>query len=377
MKNRSLAIVALVLGAISILLSAYLVSPADVVEFLLPLLAASLTAVQGLLITVGLVMLALSQTLSPATSRGLRVARIALVATAVMVVGATLVRDYARYSRETVRFAGYDVNVEGTVYSPRGVTGKVPGVLILHGSGDSPRRAYHFIARRFAERGFIVLNVDKRGVGGSEGRYYGDDLGKGVIEQRARDSRPALDYLARHPDVDVSRIGVVSFSQGGWVAPLLLAGDTPARFAVNFSGPAVSSAEENVWSDWTGEDQDHFGLNPPPVPFEELYRRLADVKPGDFDPRPHLARMRAPSLWLLGEWDSSMPSQASLGILDSLRVRGLPITARMFPGANHGLMVVRGPGGSRLASFAPGTWDTAFAWIERVGEGRTAQEGND
>jgi dienelactone hydrolase len=77
--------------------------------------------------------------------------------------------------------------------------------------------------------------------------------------------------------------------------------------------------------------------------------------------------MTRPSLWLYGEWDSSLPARASIAVLDSVIEQGKPVTWRMFPEANHGLFVVRGPNGSRLARFAPGVWDTVFAWTARQG----------
>jgi dienelactone hydrolase len=240
--------------------------------------------------------------------------------------------------------------------------------VVLQGSGDRPRGSHHFLARRFAERGFVVLNGDKRGVGDSEGEYYGDDLtGRPVIPIREADTRAALAHLASLGGVDTSRIGVVTISQGGWVAPALLDGSSPARFAINFSGPTVSSGEEGAWSDWTGEDEDHFGLKPPPIPFEELDRRMRSVPPSGFDPRPALRRMTYPSLWLFGQWDPSIPSRASIAVLDSLIEQGKPFTWRLFPEANHGLFIARGPNARRFARFAPGVWDSVFAWTDRHG----------
>jgi dienelactone hydrolase len=77
--------------------------------------------------------------------------------------------------------------------------------------------------------------------------------------------------------------------------------------------------------------------------------------------------MRVPTLWLYGEWDSSQPSLASVRVLDSLGAIGVPVTARVFTHANHGLMIARGPGGRRFPNFAPGVWDSVFAWMDRQG----------
>lgn len=373
--HRILRVLTLLLASLAIGMAAVLLRPADVVEFLAGLALGSLGAIQWVLLAMGVAFLAVNAALSRSSSRAQRAVRVALLLLAAVTGGGLVMRDHLPYDRDVVRFPVSDVAFEGTLYRPRTRSAtRRPALLVLHGSGPMARHAYHFAARRFAERGFVVLNVDKRGVGGSGGTYHGDDLGAGVIEQRAVDARAALAFLAQRTDVDTSRLGVFAISQGGWITPLLLSSDTPARFAVNFSGAAVSSSEEGRWSDWAGEEGDHFGLRPPPVPLEELDRRMADVPPGGFDPRTSLRGMRWPSLWLHGEWDASLPTMASVRVLDSVRVAGVPVTVRVFPEANHALMIVRGPNGSRLASFAPGVWDTVFAWLERQGVQRSTNE---
>jgi dienelactone hydrolase len=369
MLRRWIARVSLALAAICVALAALLVRPADIHELLLGLAAGlSLGTVQWALLGIALGLLALGALSGQAASRVQRLVRWGLAAAIAAIAVAIIVRDHRAFARETVTLQAADARLQGTVYRPRGASdGRRPAILILHGSGPTKRGGYHLIARRFAERGFVVLNVDKRGVGGSGGRYLGDDLGMGVIERRALDARPALAYLGARADVDTARIGVFAISQGGWIVPLLLAGDTPARFGIIFSGVAVSSAEEGRWSDWAGEDADHFGFEPPPLPFPEIDRRLRSVAPGGFDPRAALARMAFPSLWLFGEWDASAPTAASMRVLDSLRTAGVPLTTAVFPEANHGLFVVRGPRGSRNADFAPGVWDSVFAWTARQG----------
>jgi dienelactone hydrolase len=363
-----LTIVALILAVLLVVLAAAATRPPDIAEMLsgfafgrpLPVVAMWLA-----LAAAALAVLALWSN-RPAR-RGIRVAALATSLLALVAFTASAWRYFAPASREGLRVAVAGAELEATRYEPRGRASSRPAVLILHGSGSLQRATYDFYARQFASRGFVVLNADKRGVGGSSGTYHGDDLANGVIELRTRDARIALDSLARLPGVDTARVGVVALSQGGWMVPLLLQPGSPARFGINLSGAAVSSYEENVWSKWAAEDGDHFGLRPPPEPFEVLDRKLATVKPDHFDPRPYLPTMVRPSLWLFGEWDASLPAAASMRVLDSVRSTGVNVTTRLFPGANHGLMVMRGPSGSRLANFAPGVWDSVFAWTDRNG----------
>lgn len=364
--KRFLSVAAGLLAGLMALVAALLVRPNDLVEFFAGFAGSSVTQLQLVTGALAVGLAALAWWLRRGDARWTRGLGIVIMGTLVLTALATLRREAGSYRRQTVSFTAEGLPRVGTLYRPRNAPGSAPAVVVLHGSGDIRRGGYHFLARRFAEHGFVALIFDKRGVGDSPGRYYGDDLGSGeVIGIRTREAIAALEYLAASSGVDRDRIGVVTISQGGWVMGPLLDGSTPARFAINLSGPAVSTGEEGQWSEWTDEDRDHFGMKPPPVPYEELDRRMQAVRASGHDPRAALTRMKWPSLWLYGEWDSSLPVNRSVAVLDSLTEMGVPITWRMFPESNHGLFVVRGPNGRRLARYAPGVWDTVFAWTSR------------
>jgi dienelactone hydrolase len=375
MFRRIGAIVVLALSVVFATVALLLVRPQPMVEFFAGFVGGSLWIFQLAFAAIALLLAGLSLWLERTPARWTRLARTGVVVVLVGAALATAWRELASYSRRAERIPVDGTARIGTLYVPRDGAGeRRPAVVVIHGSGSVKRNAYHFLARRFAERGFVVLNMDKRGVGDSPGRYFGDDLDDGrVIATRVRETRAALEHLRMLPGVDSAKVGLVTISQGGWVMSSLLDGSSPARFAINISGPAVSTREEAAWSKWTDELRDHFGLTPPPVPFDVLEQRVKAIAPAGFDPRANLAAMTLPSLWLYGEWDSSLPAKASTEYLESLRVSGRPITWRMFPEANHGLFVVRGPNGSRLARFAPGVWDTVFAWTSREGITRAAR----
>jgi uncharacterized protein len=365
MIRRILVVATLVLGTITACFAIGLFFAPDSMELLAGFVAGSLRRLQAGALAVAAILVAASFAAERTPPRTCQLARLIVGAAVGIAAVVLLTRDRLTFRRETVTFTAAGLRFAGTLYHPRAVAPPRPAILLLHGSGPVRRETYDMFARRFTALGFLVFNVDKRGVGGSSGNYYGDDLSRDVIERRAADARAALAYLVKRPDVDSARIGLFSISQGGWVVSMLAGGDTPARFAVNFSGPAVSSFEEGRWSKWTDENNDHFGMKPPPVPFEELDQRIRSVAPGHFNPRPHLAHAAIPTLWLFGEWDSSQPALASVRVLDSLTARGLPVTSRVFAHANHGLMIARGPGGKRFPDFAPGVWDSVSVWLTR------------
>ena len=76
-----------------------------------------------------------------------------------------------------MRIVDGDVSLAGTISRPKGVTGKLPGVFFLSGSGGQDRDGFaagldvgtHEILDHFTRAGFLVLRVDDRGAGASAG----------------------------------------------------------------------------------------------------------------------------------------------------------------------------------------------------------------
>src|SRR5262249_48722444 len=60
---------------------------------------------------------------------------------------------------------------------------------------------------------YVVLRFDMRGCGESEGEF-----GRVICLEQVEDTRNALAFLAQHPAVDPSRIGLIGSSFGGAVA---------------------------------------------------------------------------------------------------------------------------------------------------------------
>jgi uncharacterized protein len=109
------------------------------------------------------------------------------------------------------------LTVAARVLVPAGAE-KAPAVIVLHGSaGPTARESGYADALQAA--GFVTLEPDQwaaRGLaGGSEGRPK-------TIHETLPDAYGARAFLAAHPRVDPSRIGLMGFSFGG-VATMLAA----------------------------------------------------------------------------------------------------------------------------------------------------------
>jgi pimeloyl-ACP methyl ester carboxylesterase len=109
-------------------------------------------------------------------------------------------------------------------------------VLLSHGSGGSRGRVTAHI-RMLARHGYGVLALDNPGNGGSEGHSNG--LGDNA--QPGLDA--GIDYLARRPDVDPTRIAGFGLSLGGEV--LLEAAARDRRLAAVVSDGATRPMDAN------------------------------------------------------------------------------------------------------------------------------------
>ena len=109
-------------------------------------------------------------------------------------------------------------------------------VVVLHGSGSTRSEVLDHIAV-LARHDYGVLAIDARGHGDSGGVAM--DLGwYGVLDVDA-----AISFVARQPDVDAGRIGVLGLSMGGDEALTAAAGDHRIQAVVAEGASAHSFAD--------------------------------------------------------------------------------------------------------------------------------------
>ena len=252
-----------------------------------------------------------------------------------------------------------DARLAATVRTPENAKGRLPAAVLVHGSGRvTAQQILSNAGHRLTTMGLVVLAYDKRGVGESTGEYsnIGPRNSVAMFDLLATDALAGVDALRARNDVDPDRIGLVGFSQGGWISPLAASMRSSVAFVVTISGPAVSVGEEIAYSELAGADPGSIqGLSD-----VEIDRRMAAFQgPHGYDPGPVLARLEVPSLWILGERDYSIPLKRTVAILTDLKAKGRPITTHVIPDADHGLR--------RSTGERPDFWGVVEEWLASRG----------
>ena len=279
-------------------------------------------------------------------------------------------------------FDGAGVRLAGRLVMPKG-NGKVPIVVIVHGSEDSSALNSYPIQRQLPTEGVGVFVYDKRGTCASTGVYTQNYL------LLANDAIAAVKEAKRLAGNRAGKVGYQGTSQGGWVAPLAAKID-PVDFIIVGYGLAVSPIEEDreaialdmthdgydaqvmtkamqvadaianiIRSDFrSGFDRlaalrDQYGGEPwfkhvhgdiafyllgtPEAQVREKGPALLAGIPADYDPMPVLRNLDIPQLWILGGEDRDAPSAETARRLRELISHGKPITLAIFPHAEHGI----------------------------------------
>jgi dienelactone hydrolase len=107
---------------------------------------------------------------------------------------------------------GKAVTIAGQLRFPQGVSGRLPVVMLQHGSGGSNARDEHW-AKTFNEMGIASFLVDS-----FSGRGLTSTSTNQALLGRFNmilDAYRALDVIASHPRIDPTRIAVMGFSRGG------------------------------------------------------------------------------------------------------------------------------------------------------------------
>lgn len=252
-----------------------------------------------------------------------------------------------------VTFENDGVTLHGTVVAPPGGT-KLPGIVMVHGSGEHSREDYRDQAEAFARQGIATLIYDKRTEGYSQfSRSY---------STLADDALAAVEALRKRPEVDPARVGVWGLSEGGWVAPLAASRSSDVAFVVTLGANGVEPSRQQAWA--IENQLRRLGMTGSIVGMASstMMRQLVGggVFPeAHYDPVPVLKSLRQPVLGLWGAKDVLTPPGEAVRIFrDSVAHH----TLRVFPDAQHQLRRTT-DGFDKLDGYAPGYVELVGSWV--------------
>lgn len=239
------------------------------------------------------------------------------------------------FTTENVKFNSAGVALEGTIFKPKHIQA---AVVLVHGSGQETRMLT--LASLLANNGIAVLTYDKRGVGKSGGVYAGPEVGTNNIDSAnlnllALDASAAINALRTQLPKKHGKLGLMGFSQAGWIIPIAAKINNNVGFMVVFSGPVVTTLEQlrfqfytagkqNFWDTHSEADaREHIRSDP------DRYQFVAT------DPKDVLSKITTPGLWIFGGRDIQIPVGLSIEHLNSLKAKGKPYKYHLFPALGH------------------------------------------
>lgn len=125
---------------------------------------------------------------------------------------------FAQGTREQLliprEYRGKPINVTATLSLPPG-TGKVPALIIQHGSGGVGDREFRY-AKEMVDMGVAALVINSFVPRGFKSTVR--DQKQVSVAEMTYDALGGLKLLAAHPRIDASKVGITGFSKGGSVS---------------------------------------------------------------------------------------------------------------------------------------------------------------
>lgn len=259
--------------------------------------------------------------------------RISLLLMLLTISLSTLLAQTPDITTKDVTFESKGITLAGTIYIPQKYHA---GVVLVHGSDQTPRmREFAFL---LAKNEIAVLTYDKRGVGESGGIYVGPEVGTNNIDPTnlnllAEDASGAIEQLSKQ--IENTPIGLVGFSQAGWIIPLAANKNPRVEFTILFSGSVIPTLEQLRFQFYTNGDTNFWNTHT-----ETEVRKHIDTAKDRYqfentDPVEMLNTLTIPGLWLFGQKDIQVPVALSIERLNMLKAKGKPYEYCLFPDLDH------------------------------------------
>ena len=235
-----------------------------------------------------------------------------------------------------IRYPSFDgVTIPAIYYMPlqASADNKVPALVWVHGGpGGQSRQNFSSTIQYLVNHGYAVLAVNNRGSSGYGKTFYKmDDLNHG--EKDLQDCVEGKNWLAKQPEIDGEKIGIIGGSYGGYMTMAALT-YTPEEFAVGVNLFGVTNwlrTLKSIPPYWESQR-------------EALYKELGDpfstdsVRLKKISPLFHTDKVTKPLIVLQGSKDPRVLQVESDEIVAGVKRNGVPVEYVLFDDEGHGFV---------------------------------------
>ncbi len=256
---------------------------------------------------------------------------------------------------DALDWQGEETKVFAWLGMPTEITGKVPGIVLVHGGGGT---AFKEWVQKWNDRGFAAISIavegqtDVRGASKAWQRHewagpqrsgiYGDSsqpLQDQWMYHAVADTVLANSLLRSLPQVDADQVGVMGISWGGVITSTVIGIDDRFAFAIPTYGCGNLATAENQYGRVLGNN--------------ETYKQV-------WDPMLRLDRATMPTLWLSWPGDQHFPLDKQAACYEAMSGRSM---VSLIPGMRHGHGAGWNPPDSY--AFAESVVETGTPWCRQ------------
>ncbi|MDQ3169155.1 MAG: S9 family peptidase [Acidobacteriota bacterium] len=265
-------------------------------------------------------------------------------------------------SRERISWKSEDgAGIEGVLHKPANYQAgrKYPLLVIIHGGPTGISRPYRvagagpYPIEQWLAKGALILEPNYRGSAGYGEKFRAlnvRNLGVGD----AWDVLSGVDHLVAAGLVDPARMGVMGWSQGGYISAFLATHERQPFKAISV-GAGISN-----WMTYYVNTDIH--------PFTRQYLQATPWDdPAIYaltSPMTNIKRAKTPTLIQHGEFDTRVPTPNAYELYQGLQDVGVPVKLIIYKGFGHGL---------NKPKAVRGAMEHNFEWFNRYvfGEAHT------
>jgi dipeptidyl aminopeptidase/acylaminoacyl peptidase len=256
--------------------------------------------------------------------------------------------------------------IEGVLHKPVDYdpTKKYPLMVVIHGGPTgidtpSPVPGYVYPIVQWLNKGCLVLQPNYRGSAGYGEAFRSLNV-KNLGVGDAWDVLSGVDNLSASNLIDTTRMGVMGWSQGGYISAFLTTNTD------RFKAVSVGAGISNWMTYYVNTDIHPFTiqyLKANPWDNEEIYRKTS--------PMTNIKNAKTPTLIQHGEFDQRVPIPNAYELLQGLRDQNVPAELVVYKGFGHGITK---PKERLAATWHNWQWFAKYVWGEEIelptGEGK-------